>query len=149
MNHGNLDLVCWLVLLAFFVFPLHVSAQGGAATVPSISPSPLIRLTGVLEARQKPQGAALPLLSVWIAGKPWLFRVAQVEPIFSSYRAAEKLRKVSVLGLRFLAESPVLRTLQNTDVHDRPIVIEGWLRPKAGVLHVRSVRVREAVQDKR
>jgi hypothetical protein len=139
MNHWNPALVCWLFLLAI-VFPSTGSAQGRAIHVPGIAPAPLVRLTGVLEARQKPLGATLPLLSVWIAGEPWLFRVAQVEPVFPAYRAAEKLRKVSPLGLRFLAESPVLSTLQNTDMHDRSIVIEGWLRPKAGVLKVRSVR---------
>ena len=60
---------------------------------------------------------------------------------------SEKLRKVSPLGLRILAESPVLSTLQNTNMHDRPIVIEGWLRPKAGVLKVRSVQPATVSED--
>ena len=147
MKRWNPDLVCWLLLLIFLVFPSAGSAQGGAIHVPGIAPAPLVRLTGVLEAKEKPLGAPLPLLSVWIGGKRWLFRVAQVEPVFPAYQAAEKLRKVSPLGLRILAESPVLSTLQNTNMHDRPIVIEGWLRPKAGVLKVRSVQPATVSED--
>lgn len=147
MNHWNPALVCWSSLLIFLVFPSTASAQGRAIHVPGIAPAPLVRLTGVLEATEKPLGASLPLLSVWIGGKRWLFRVAQVEPVFPAYQAAEKLRQVSPLGLRILAESLVLSTLQNTDMHDRSIVIEGWLRPKAGVLKVRSVQTMEAAEE--
>jgi len=33
--------------------------------------------------------------------------------------------------------------LQSEAMHDRPIVIEGWLRVKPGLLQVRSVRLAE------
>lgn len=148
MNCRNSVRVFFFVLLVVPTFPALTTAQGGAAAVPSISPSPLVRLTGVLEASTKPHSSILPVLRVWIDGKPWLFRVAQVEPVIPSYRAEEKLRKVSLLGLRFLAEKDVLATLQRADMRDRPIVIEGWLRPKAGVLHVRSAGVTAGTEEK-
>lgn len=143
MNCRNNVRVFFCVLLVVSTFPALADAQGGAASGMGISPSPLVRLTGVLEASEKPHRSVLPVLRVWIDGTPWLFRVVQVEPVMSAYRAEEKMRKVSLLGLRFLAEKDVLATLQRTDMRDRPIVIEGWLRPKAGVLHVRSVWVVE------
>ena len=132
-----------LVSLLFFLAVPSSASACGAATVPGVSPSPLIRLTGVLEATDKPLVSIHPLLSLWIAGKPWLFRVAQVEPVIPAYRALDKLRRVSTLGLRILAEEALVTSLQDVTMRDRPIVIEGWLRPKAGVLRVRSV---EAVE---
>lgn len=141
MNHWNPAAVCWLFLLTV-AFPSRGSPQGGASHGPGIAPARLGRLTGVLEARQKPPGAPLPPLSVWKAGKPWLFRVAQVDPVFPAYRAFEKPRQVSPLGLLFLAQVPALSTLQNTDMYDRSIVIEAWIRPKAGVSKVRDEAVR-------
>ena len=147
MNCRNSVRVFFFVLLVVSTFPALADAQGGAASGMGISPSPLVRLTGVLEASEKPHSSVLPVLRVWIDGKPWLFRVAQVEPVIPAYRAEEKLRRVSLLGLRFLAEKDVLSALQHPDMRDRPIVIEGWLRPKAGVLHVRSVWTIEAGGD--
>lgn len=132
-------LVC---ILCFLAMPSAASA-GGAATVPGVSPSPLIRLTGVLEATDKPLVSVHPLLSLWIAGKPWLFRVAQIEPVIPAYRALDKLRRVSTLGLRIQAEEAFIALLQDANMRDRPIVIEGWLRPKAGVLRVRRVEAAE------
>ena len=131
-------------LVYFLVTSATVEASGGAAAVPGVSPSPLIRLTGVLEATDKPLVSGLPLLSLWIAGKPWLFRVAQVEPVIPAYRALDKLRRVSTLGLRIQAEEALVTLLQDVKMRDRPIMIEGWLRPRAGVLRVRAV---SAVQE--
>jgi hypothetical protein len=41
--------------------------------------------------------------------------------------------------LRLLADRAVLAKLQAPEMHDRPIVLEGWLRVTEGVLQVQSV----------
>jgi hypothetical protein len=108
-------------------------------SLPDIQPAPLVRLTGVLKTVADPPVSAFPVLRVWIRDGPQVFRVARVESVIPAYPAEERLRAVSTLGLRLLAEPPVLAALQSPEFHDRLIVIEGWLRPKAGVLRVRSV----------
>jgi hypothetical protein len=96
-----------------------------------------------LEVVEQPRVSAFPVLSVWIGDKPRVFRVARAESVIPAYRAEDRVREVSSLGLRFLAEEDVLTALQSVEMHDRPIVIEGWLRTRVGVLRVRSVRVAE------
>jgi len=129
-----------LTVLVLLAVPLATHAQDIS---PDVYPAPLIRLTGVLEEVEKPRIAKFPVLSVWLGDKTWVFRVARVEPVIPAYHAEERLREVSPLGLRFLAEDEVLTALQRPEMHDRSIVIEGWLRPGAGVLQIRSVRVAE------
>jgi len=131
-------------LLVFCLIFLAFSSWSRAQSLsPDVQPAPLIRLIGVLEAVAKPQGSAFPILRVWVEGKPLLFRVARVESVIPAYPAEERLREVSSLGLRLLAEGETLAALQSTEMHDRPIVIEGWLRTKPGVLRVRSIRLAE------
>ncbi len=142
MTSRSTALLASLVLLAV---PLWTHAQD---IIPGIQPAPLIRLTGVLEEVEKPRASTFPVLSVWLGDKPRIFRVARVESVIPAYRAEERLREVSSLGLRFLAEDEVLTALQSPEMHDRSIVIEGWLRPSAGVLRVRSVRVAEEFPGK-
>lgn len=105
----------------------------------SVQPAPEVRLTGTLEAPKNPQASAYPALSVWIDGTPLVFRVSRVEPVIPAYPAEQELQKVSGLGLRLLASSAVLTTLQSPEMRGRPIVIEGWLRVSEGVLRVQSV----------
>jgi hypothetical protein len=137
MTSRSIALLTMLVLLAV---PLATRSQDIS---PDVHPAPLIRLIGVLEEVEKPRASSFPVLSVWLGDKPRVFRVARVESVIPAYRAEERLREVSSLGLRFLAEDEVLATLQRPEMHDRSIVIEGWLRPGAGVLRVRSVKVAE------
>jgi hypothetical protein len=117
-------------------------AQDGGVSVP-VQPAPQVRLTGVLEAVEAPQSSTFPVLGVWFNDKPWRFRVNRVEPVIPAYRAEEELRKVSRLGLRFLAEEQVATTLLAAARHNQSIVVEGWLRVREGVLRVQSVRVIE------
>jgi hypothetical protein len=104
-----------------------------------VQPAPEVRLTGTLEAPKTPQASAYPVLSVWIDGTPLVFRVSRVEPVIPAYPAEQELQKVSGLGLRLLASSSVLATLQSSEMRDHPITIEGWLRVSEGVLRVLSV----------
>jgi hypothetical protein len=143
MTHRSIALIASLALLAA---PSWLCAQD---IIPDVHPAPLIRLTGVLEEVEKQRASAFPVLSVWLGNKPRVFRVARVESVIPAYRAEDRIREVSSLGLRFLAEDEVLATLQSPEMHDRSIVIEGWLRPSAGVLRVRSVRVAEQFHDER
>jgi hypothetical protein len=113
------------------------------AISPDVRPTPLVRLTGALEIGKAAPPSAFPVLRVWIDDHPHIFRVSHVEAVFPAYRAEEQLRYVSGLGLRLLAEKRVLTLLQSPDMHDRPIVIEGWLQPKRGILRVRSVHAVE------
>ncbi len=129
-----------LTVLVLLAVPLATHAQDIS---PDVYPAPLIRLTGVLEEVERPRIAKFPVLSVWLGDKTWVFRVARVEPVIPAYHAEERLREVSSLGWRFLAEDEVLTALQRPEMHDRSIVIEGWLRPGAGVLRIRSVKVAE------
>lgn len=129
------------VLLGVCLFASPSVAQVGSGLFPGISPAPLVRLTGVLEASDKPRPALFPILRVRIDGKRWRFRVSRVEPVIPAYRAEEKLRRVSPLGLRFVAEERLLTVLQRPDMRDRSIVVEGWLQPRAGVLRVLSVHL--------
>ena len=137
MTHRSLALLPFLLL---FATPSWLRAQD---INPDVYPAPLIRLTGVLEEVKKPQVSTFPVLNVWLGDKPRVFRVARVESVIPAYPAEDHLRAVSSLGLRFLAEDDVLAVLQSPEMHDRPIVIEGWLRPSAGVLRVQSVKVAE------
>jgi hypothetical protein len=130
--------VAGIVCLIFFALPWRPRAQDVS---PDVQPSPLVRLTGVLETVTQPRVSVFPVLRVWIGGKPALFRVAQVESVIPAYPAEERLREVSSLGLRLLAEGKTLAVLQSAEMHDRPIVLEGWLRVQPGVLRVRSIKV--------
>ena len=127
-----------LTSLVLLTVALRTHAQD---ITPDVYPAPLIRLTGVLEEVEKPRASTFPVLSVWLGDKPRVFRVSQVESVIPAYRAEDRLREVSSWGLRFLAEDEVLAALQRPEMHDRSIVIEGWLRPGAGVLRIRSVKV--------
>ncbi len=133
--------------LAAFIaicFSLYAGASSFAQGVsPDVRPTPLVRLTGVLERVKEPPPSVFPVLRVWIDEHPHVFRVSHVEAIFSAYRAQEQIRRVSGLGLRFLAEKKELLLLQAPEMHDRPIIIEGWLQPKRGILRVRSVHAVE------
>jgi hypothetical protein len=138
--------IALIASLALLVAPSWLGAQD---LIPDVHPAPLIRLTGVLEEVERPRASTFPVLSVWLGDKPRVFRVARVEPVIPAYQAEARIREVSSLGLRFLAEDEVLAALQSPEMHDRSIVIEGWLRPSAGVLRVRSVRIAEQFQDER
>ena len=67
-------------------------------------------------------------------------QVRNVEALIPAYPAEQELQKVSGLGLRVLADPKVISMLQSPELHDRPIVLEGWLGVRAGVLKVYSVR---------
>ena len=129
--------------LGLFLILIAASPTFAQAISPDVRPTPLVRLTGTLEIDKDAPPSTLPVLRVWIDDHPHSFRVSHVEAVFPAYRAEEQLRYVSGLGLRFLAEKKVLTLLQSPDMHDRPIVIEGWLQPKRGILRVRSVRAVE------
>ena len=139
LHERNLALVVCLFCLTV---PLGIHAQDADVGFP-VQPAPEIRLTGVLEAVKTPQTSTFPLLSVLIDGQPWLLRVSQVEPVIPAYPAEEELRQVSGLGLRLLADDKVLSALQTPEMHNRAIVLEGWLRVREGVLRVYSVRAAE------
>jgi hypothetical protein len=129
------------LIVSFFCLagPWETRAQDADVGFP-VQPAPEIRLTGVLEAMKTPQDSTFPVLSVLIDGQPWLLHVSQVEPVIPAYPAQEELQKVSGLGLRLLADHKVLSALQAPEMHNRPIVLEGWLRVNEGVLRVSSVR---------
>jgi len=132
--------IIFRTFLALLAVPSWLGAQDA---VLDVQPAPLVRLTGVLEEVEKPRFSSFPVLSVWLGNKPRVFRVAQVEPVIPAYPAEDRIREVSSLGLRFVGEDEVLAALQSPEMHDRSIVIEGWLRPGRGVLQVRSVKVAE------
>jgi hypothetical protein len=99
----------------------------------------VVRLTGVLEATKDTSPSAFPRLRVLIGDTFWLFDVCQVEPLIPAYLAEEALREVSGLGLRLLTADEELSVLQRSEMHNHPIVLEGWLRVRAGVFRVYSV----------
>lgn len=142
VRHTRRALIVCLFCLAV---PLGLHAQDDDVGFP-VQPAPEVRLTGVLEAVKTAQASAFPALSVLINGQPWLFRVSQVEPVIPAYPAEEELQKVSGLGLRLLADNKILSALQTPEMHNRPIVLEGWLRVGEGVLQVSSVRAAEPVK---
>jgi hypothetical protein len=132
-----------MLSFGLFLILITVSSTFAQAVSPDVHPTPLVRLTGALEVGKDAPPSAFPVLRVWIDDHPHIFRVSHVEVVFPAYRAEEQLRYVSGLGLRFLAEKKVLMLLQAPDMHNRPIVIEGWLQPKRGILRVRSAHVVE------
>jgi len=129
--------------LGLFFILIAASPTFAQAISPDVHPTPLIRLTGVLEIVQDAPVSVFPVLRVWIDDRPHVFRVSHVEAVFPAYRAEEQLRRVSGLGLRLLAEKKILTLLQTPGIHDHPIIIEGWLQPKKGILRVRSVHTTE------
>lgn len=128
-----------VVSLCCMTLPSRTEAQDAEVGEP-VQPAPEIRLTGVLEAVKDPAPSAFPALSVWIGGTRWRFHVSDIEPIIPAYPAEKELQKVSGLGLRVLADPKVLSALQSPELHDRPIVLEGRLGVREGVLRVHSVR---------
>ncbi|MBI3757144.1 MAG: hypothetical protein HY267_04125 [Deltaproteobacteria bacterium] len=128
-------LLCTWSLL---VFPKWLQAQ---VTNPDVQPAPLVRLTGVLETVENPPPSSFPKLRVWFGDKSRMFHVSKVEPVMPAYLVKEQLRKAPSLGLRLVAEGEALAQLENADANNRPITIEGWLRPHAGLLRVKSVQV--------
>jgi hypothetical protein len=119
--------------------PSRAEAQDAEVGEP-VQPAPEIRLTGVLEVMKDPDPSAFPSLSVWIGDTRGRFQVSKIEPIIPAYPAEKELQKVSGLGLRVLADNKVLSALQRPEMHNRPIVLEGWLRVREGVLQVHSAR---------
>ncbi len=142
MNHGSVALVACFLCLTL------LSGARAQDPPPDVQPESLIHLTGVLEAGKKPHASTFPLIEVWIGGQPWLFRVTEVKPVIPAYPAEKELRKVSGLGLRLLAKKDVLAALQAPEMHNRPIMIEGWLHAEEGRLNVKSVRVAEKSRDR-
>jgi hypothetical protein len=108
----------------------------------------VVRLTGVLGATKDASPSVFPRLRVLIGDTFWLFHVCQVEPLIPAYLAEEALREVSGLGLRLLTEEKELSALRRSEKHNRPIVLEGWLRVRAGVFRVHSVqRAAESAEE--
>ena len=128
-----------LVILSCLLLLSQGEAQDAEVGEP-VQPAPEIQLTGVLAAVQEPAASAFPALSLWIEGTRWRLQVSKVESLIPAYPAEQELQKVSGLGLRVLADPKVLSVLQSPALRDRPIVLEGWLGVRAGVLRVHSVR---------
>ncbi len=127
------------VSLCCLTLPSRIEAQDTEVGEP-VQPAPEVRLTGVLEAVKEPDPSAFPSLSVWIGDIRWRFHVSNIGPIIPAYPAEKELQKVSGLGLRVLADPKVLSVLQSPELHDRPIVLEGRLGVREGVLRVHSAR---------
>ena len=125
------------VSLCCLTLPSRGEAQDAEVGEP-VQPAPEVRLTGVLEVVKDPALSAFPSLNVWIGDTRGRFQVSKVEPIIPAYPAEKELQKVSGLGLRLLADPKVLSALQSPELHNRPIVLEGWLLVREGVLRVRS-----------
>ena len=129
-----------MLIGCLFCLTLLSQAQAQDADVGfPVQPAPEVRLTGILELPTKPQASAYPVLSVWVDGTQGIFRVSRVEAVLPAYPAEEELQKVSGLGLRLLADKSVLTTLQASEMHNRPVVLHGWLRVTEGTLQVQSV----------
>lgn len=128
-----------VVSLCCLALPSRGLAQDAEVGTP-VQPAPEVRLTGVLAAEQGPSPSAFPALILWIDGTRWHLKVNKVEAIIPAYPAERELQKVSGVGLRVLADPKVLSVLQSPELHDRPIVLEGRLGVRAGVLRVHSVR---------
>jgi hypothetical protein len=128
-----------VVSLCCLTLPSRGEAQDAEVGEP-VQPAPEIRLTGVLAAVQEPAPSAFPVLSLWIDGTCWRLQVRKVESIIPAYPAEQELQKVSGLGLRVLAAPKVLSVLQSPELSNRPIVLEGRLGVRAGVLRVHSAR---------
>jgi hypothetical protein len=93
-----------------------------------------------LEAVKDPDPSAFPSLSVWIGDTRWRLHVSKVESIIPAYPAEKELQKVSGLGLRVLADPKVLSALRSPELYNRPIVLEGRLNVRGGVLRVHFAR---------
>ncbi len=106
---------------------------------PDVQPAPLVRLTGVLEADENPPSSSFLKMRVWFGDESRVFHISDIEPIIPAYHIREQLRKVSPLGLRLVAERDALAQLESAEASNRPITIEGWLRPQAGLLRVKSI----------
>jgi len=128
-----------VVSLCCLTLPSRGEAQDAEVGEP-VQPAPEIRLTGVLAVEKTPTPSAFPALSLWIDGTRRRLRVSKVEALIPAYPAEQELQKVSGLGLRVLADPEVLSVLQSPALGDRPIVLEGRLSVRAGVLRVHSVR---------
>lgn len=147
MRMGRTLIMMQLSEVAVFVY-LSVMTQASAARAQNadiglpVQPSSQVRLTGVLEPVPS-HSLEFPRIKVLIDGKPWLFHVCQVEPLIPAYPAGEELRKVSGSGLRLMTDSDELAVLQRAEMDRRPIVIEGQLRVRAGLLRVDSTHTTE------
>jgi hypothetical protein len=130
-----------LLVYLLVMTPGVARAQNADVGLP-VQPSSQVRLTGVLEPAPA-HALEFPRINVWIGGTPWLFRVCQIEPLIPAYPAEEELRKISGSGLRLVTDSAELATLQKAETHERPVVIEGQLRVRAGLLRVNAARTTE------
>jgi hypothetical protein len=129
-----------LVMCLYFLMPPSAARAQDANSSLSIQPAPLVRLTGVLAATTDTSVLVFPRFRVLIGDTFWLLHVCQVEPLIPAYLAEKELQKVSGLGLRLLAGNKVLSMLQGSEMRNHPIVLEGWLRVRAGVFRVYSVQ---------
>ena len=134
--------------LGAWIASLFITWNPVQAISPDVQPAPLVRLTGVLEAVENPPPSAFPDLRVWFGDKSRMFHVVKAEPVMPAYRIREQLRKAPSLGLRLVAEGDALAQLESADANHRPITIEGWLRPHAGLLRVKAIQATPGEQER-
>ncbi len=111
------------------------------AITPDTQPAPLVKLTGVLQADENSPSSSLLKIRVWFGDESRMFHISNIEPVIPAYPIREQLRKISPQGLRLVAEHDELAQLESADTNNRPITIEGWLRPHARLLRVKSIEV--------
>jgi len=127
------------VIICCLTLPSRGLTQDAEVGEP-VQPAPEVRLTGVLATEKAQTPSAFPALNLWIDGTRQRLQVRNVEALIPAYPAEQELQQVSGLGLRVLADPKVISMLQSPELHDRPIVLEGWLGVRAGMLKVYSVR---------
>jgi len=143
---STLSALALIISLSLMTLPSGAKAQN-ADIGTSVQPAPRVRLTGILGPIEGGHVSTFPQIKVWIGGTPRLFHVCQIEPLIPAYPAEEELRKVSGLGLRLVTDSDELATLHNAEIHKRPIVIDGQLRLRAGLLRVDATYTTELAAE--
>ena len=107
-----MHLPTFFVRLFFALFVLSFTSP--QTIVPDVHPTPLLRLTGVLEIVRDPQPSVFPVLRVWIDDRPRIFRVAHVEAVFSSYHAEEQTSSCFCFRIAFPCRSEGSNPVTNT-----------------------------------
>jgi hypothetical protein len=138
---GDVMTRCLLPLLCLWSTVWLSPAPLAQGISPDVQPAPLVRLTGAVETAAVWRPVAWPSLRLWVGEKVWLFHLSAVEPVLPAYRASEQVRKVSGQGLRLLIGGQALAQLEQAVAQQRLVTLEGWLRPRAGVLRVSAVHV--------
>lgn len=107
---------------------------------------PLVRFTGTLLPPQETY-SGVDTLSVSVEGKDWIFRVNRVQELTGSAYGQGILGDIFPPQLRFVGPDELLAPLQQADITEQRINVEGRLYVAHRMLFVTAVKIQSSSEQ--